>query len=265
MQYPGLSGSTTVLITAGASGIGRTTAESFLAAGARVHICDIDSAALDNCSNANPGLTASVTDVSDATEVDRLFEQFNAHHGHLDVLINNAGIAGPTALVEDVDVDAWKQCISVSLSGAFFCARKAAPLLKARRSGSIINMASTAALFGFPLRSAYAAAKWGVVGLTKTWAMELGPFGIRVNAICPGSVSGPRIDGVIERDAQQRQLSAEQVRDVYLRQSSMRLFVDAQDIANMALFLSSDLGRNVSGQAIGVDGHTEGLSNTLDS
>jgi NAD(P)-dependent dehydrogenase (short-subunit alcohol dehydrogenase family) len=136
--------------------------------------------------------------------------------------------------------------------------------MKKAGGGSIINIASNAALFGFPLRSAYAAAKWGLIGLTKTWAMELGPDKIRVNALCPGSVNGPRIEGVIEKDAAERGVSTDAIRDIYQRQSSMRLFVDAQDVANMALFLSSDLGATISGQAMGIDGHTEGLSNWLD-
>ena len=110
----------------------------------------------------------------------------------------------------------------------------------------------------------YVAAKWAMVGLTKTWAMELGPFKIRVNAICPGSVSGPRIDAVIERDAAERGMSTAEIRDVYQRQSSMRRFTDAEDVANMAVFLASPLGAGVSGQALGVDGHTESLSNWLD-
>ena len=137
------------------------------------------------------------------------------------------------------------------------------PLLQKGGGGSIINVASNAGFFGLPLRSAYAASKWAVIGLTKTWAMELGPYNIRVNALCPGSVSGPRIDAVIERDAEERGVSAEAVRSVYARQSSLRRFVEASDVAALALFLSSDLGASISGQAIGVDGHTESLANTL--
>jgi len=150
------------------------------------------------------------------------------------------------------------------LNGPFYVTSKAVPLLKRAGGGSIINIASNAALFGFPLRSAYTAAKWGLIGLTKTWAMELGPDNIRVNALCPGSVNGSRIESVIKKDAVERGVSTDEIRDIYQRQSSMRLFVDAQDVANMALFLSSDLGAKISGQAMGIDGHTEGLSNWLD-
>jgi NAD(P)-dependent dehydrogenase (short-subunit alcohol dehydrogenase family) len=183
------------------------------------------------------------------------------NYGRLDILINNAGIAGPTGAVEDLDIEAWNATINVDLSGTFYVTRLAVPMLKQTGAGSIVNIASTAALFGFPLRSPYAAAKWALIGLTKTWAMELGPNNIRVNAICPGSVNGPRIDSVIEQDAIKRGVTAEEIRDVYQRQTSMRLFVDAEDIAQMAVYLSSPAGGKISGQSIAVDGHTEGLSN----
>ena len=255
---------TTVLITAGASGIGRVIAENFASQNARVHIADISQAAIDDCLQANPGITASLCDVSDSQQVASLFDSFRAHHQQLDVLINNAGIAGPTAAVEDIDLAGWQQTLDVDLTGSFMVTRLAVPMLKASGGGSIINMSSSAGLFGCPLRSPYVAAKWAMIGLTKTWAMELGPFKIRVNAICPGSVSGPRIDAVIERDAAERGMNADEIRDVYQRQSSMRRFTDAEDVANMAVFLASGLGAGVSGQALGVDGHTESLSNWLD-
>jgi NAD(P)-dependent dehydrogenase (short-subunit alcohol dehydrogenase family) len=133
-------------------------------------------------------------------------------------------------------------------------------LLKQGAAGSIINMASSAGLHGCPLRSPYVASKWALIGLTKTWAMELGPAGIRVNAICPGSVAGPRIDGVIERDAARRGTSNEHIRESYQRQSSLRRFVDASEIASLAIFLASEAGAGISGQAMSVDGHTESLS-----
>lgn len=264
MKLSGLDDSKTILVTAGASGIGKSIAEAFLATGARVHVCDIDQTAIDDFLNKNSGSAATCTDVADPIAVGELFDEIAERYGNLGVLINNAGIAGETAGVEDADVDAWKRCIDVDLSGPFYCTRRATPLLKQVAGASILNVSSTAGLFGFPMRSAYAASKWALIGLTKTWAMELGPHNIRVNAICPGSVSGDRIEGVIERDAAARAMPAERVREVYLRQSSMRTFVDRDDIANTALFLASDLGRRISGQAIAVDGHTEGLSNWLD-
>lgn len=254
----------TVLITAGASGIGRVIAESFLRHKASVYIADISQSTLDDCVTANPGLKASRCDVSDADQVFKLFEDFKQHNQHLDILINNAGIAGPTAAVEEIGIDEWQQTLDVDLTGTFLVTRLAVPLLKQAGGGSIINMSSSAGLFGCPLRSPYVASKWAIVGLTKTWAMELGPFNIRVNAICPGSVAGPRIDGVIERDAAERGITAKKIRDVYQRQSSMRDFVKAEDVANMAIYLASESGAMVSGQALGIDGHTESLSNWLD-
>ena len=154
----------------------------------------------------------------------------------------------------------WRRTIDVDLNAQFYCTKYAIPMLKASGGGSIVMMASNAALFGYPLRSPYTAAKWALIGLTKTLAMELGPHGIRVNALCPCSVEGPRIDGVIEREAAKRGVSAEKVREDYQRQSSLRTFVSPGDVAAMALFLVSDLGAKISGQAIGVDGHTESLA-----
>jgi NAD(P)-dependent dehydrogenase (short-subunit alcohol dehydrogenase family) len=256
----GLGPQTVVLITAGANGIGRNIAEKYLSYGCKVHVCDINQDSIDNFIKANPSATASITDVSNVTQVEKMFNDFKGLYSHLDILVNNAGIAGPTALVEDIDPDDWAQTINIDLNGPFHCTKFAVPLLKANGSGSIINIASNAALFGFPMRSPYCASKWALVGLTKTWAMELGPHNIRVNALCPGSVTGERIDGVIERDAASRGVSAQEVRDIYAEQSSMRLFVTPDDISNLAIFLSSKLGASMSGQIMGVDGHTENLS-----
>ncbi|MFK8046955.1 MAG: SDR family oxidoreductase [Halioglobus sp.] len=253
-----------VLVTAGAAGIGRCIAEKFLAGGCRVHVCDISQKSIDEFLEANPSASASLADVSTPSQVDLLFTELLELYGQLDVLVNNAGVAGPTAAVEDIEVEQWDQTIAVDLNGPFYVTRQAVPLLKKAGGGSIVNIASTAALFGFPLRSAYAAAKWALIGLTKTWAMELGPHNIRVNALCPGSVNGERIERVISNDAQERGVSADSIRTIYQRQSSMRLFVEAEDIANTAFFLGSDLGRAISGQSVAVDGHTEGLSNWLD-
>jgi NAD(P)-dependent dehydrogenase (short-subunit alcohol dehydrogenase family) len=231
-------------------------------AGIAAHICDIDKTAIGACIAANPEFTASCADVSRVEQVDAVFADLARHHGRLDILVNNVGVSGPTAAVEDIDPADWDRTIAVDLSSAFYVTRKAVPLLRAAR-GSIVNIASNAALFGVPLRSPYAASKWALIGLTRTWAMELGPAGVRVNAICPGSVEGSRIDGVIERDAALRGVAPETIREVYLRQSSMRVFVGADDIAAMVCFLCSDAGKNISGQSIAIDGHTENLSNWL--
>ena len=254
----------TVLISGAASGIGRSIAEAFIAEGAQVHICDVSVGAIAEFLEANPNATATLADVSKTGDVDKVFADFDEKHDQLNILINNAGISGPSAAVEDVATDAWDQCLAVNLNGAFYMTNRAVPLLKQTGGGCIINMSSSAGLFGTPMRSPYAASKWGLIGLTKTWAMELGPYNIRVNAVCPGCVSGPRIDGVIERDAEERGVSPEEIRDVYQRQSSMRTFVLPEEIADTVLFLASEKAGKVSGQAMSVDGHTETLANWLD-
>ena len=252
-----------VMISAGAAGIGSVIAETFLAHGCHVHICDIDADAISEFLQRNPSASATRADISNVAEVEDVFDDLAGRYGRLDVLVNNAGIAGPTAHVEDVEPEEWEKTIAVNLNGHFYCTRKAIPLLK-DSCGCIINIASSVAFMGCPGRAPYTASKWAIVGLTKTLAMELGPDGVRVNAICPGSVDGDRLNSVIERDAKKRGQSIETIRDVYLRQSSLRTFISAEDIANLALFLASDLGSKISGQAIGLDGHTETLANWLD-
>lgn len=259
-----LSDSLVVLVTGGATGIGREMATRFARDGHRVHVCDIDPAAIEALLADTSQVTASVADVAEVADVDRVFDDIAERYGQLDVLVNNAGIAGPTAAAEDIEPAEWDRTIAVSLSGQFYCLRRAIPMIRESSSGSILFVASNAALFGFPLRLAYAASKWALVGMTKTLAMELGVDGIRVNAICPGSVSGPRIDAVIERDAAQRGKTPEDIRCLYERQSSLRCFVEAEDVAALANFLCSREGAKISGQTIGVDGHTESLSNWMD-
>ena len=260
VSLPGLDGNTRALVTAGAGGIGRAIADQLLACGAKVHVCDIDASAVEEFLTDQPGATATRGDVSDTCHVERLFEDVGRELGGLDVLVNNVGVSGPTAPVEDISPADWDRTVAVDLNAHFYCTRLAVPLIKAAGGGSIVNIASNAAFFGCALRAHYTACKWALLGFTRTLAVELGPHGIRVNAVCPGSVSGPRIDAVIERDAATRGVSPERVRDSYLRQSSMRRFVDATEVAGVVGFLCSDLAASISGQAIGVDGHTENLS-----
>jgi NAD(P)-dependent dehydrogenase (short-subunit alcohol dehydrogenase family) len=253
-----------VLISGGASGVGRKIAESFLEDGANVHVCDSSASMIEEFLALCPRATATQADITTIGDVTRVFEDFTANYPELNVLVNNAGISGPIAHVEDIDPEDWDRCIAVDLNGTFYMTRRAVPMMRAAGGGAIINIASTAGLFGTPLRSPYAASKWGKIGLTKTWAMELGPDNIRVNAVCPGCVSGPRIEAVIEKDAKKRNVPVEQVRDVYLRQSSMRTFVSAEEVAEAVLFLASESAGKISGQTIAIDGHTETLSNWLD-
>jgi NAD(P)-dependent dehydrogenase (short-subunit alcohol dehydrogenase family) len=248
-----------VIVTAAGSGIGRITALSFAKAGAKVFICDVDQTSLDKTLAEEPELEGLLCDVADEAQVARLFEKAVAHLGGLDVLVNNAGVAGPTALLEDITLEDWRRCMAVNLDSAFLCARAGIPHLKVQRSGSIVNLSSTAGLFGFPRRAPYCSAKWAIRGLTKTLAVELGPFGIRCNCICPGAVEGPRIDRVIAAEADKTGRSVNEVRMQYADQSSMKTFISPHDIAHAIMFLSSSAGARISGQEIAVDGHTETL------
>jgi NAD(P)-dependent dehydrogenase (short-subunit alcohol dehydrogenase family) len=257
--FRGLDQAKVFLITAGASGIGSSIARAALAQGCRVHVCDVAVDTVRQFLADNPGASATVADVSAPADVERLFADL-ARLGRLDVLVNCAGISGPVAAVEDISVADWDRTIAVDLNGAFYVTRRAVPMLKAAGGGSIINISSSAAFGGCPLRSPYSAAKWALLGLTKTWAMELGPAKIRVNALCPGSVNGPRIDRVIDAAAKELGVEPQVVRRRYLDQTSLGIFVEAEDIAQMILFLASDLGAAISGQIIGIDGHTESLS-----
>lgn len=240
-----------VLITAGAGGIGRVMAETFVEAGAKVHICDVVQSAVDETVRAL-GVTATLCDVSNLEQVDRLFADVKKHLGGLDVLVNNAGIAGPTGKVEEISIEDWRRCIDIDLNGMFYCTRLAMPMLKAAGGGAIINLSSAAGRLGFPFRTPYAAAKWGVVGFTRSLSMEVGSDNIRVNAIQPGVVEGERIDRVIEAKAKAVGISFEEQKKISLERVSMRTMVSPQDIANMALYLASDAGKHVTGQAISV-------------
>ena len=252
-----------VVIIAGASGIGKEIAAAYDRENCRVFVCDISDDFIKTFKNDYPNIFIKKTDVSVYDDVAGFFKQVKKEEHSIDVLVNCAGIAGPTAVLEDIDPDDWDHTIRVNLNGMFYCLKEAIPLLKKSEYPSIINIASSASFFGFPLRSPYTAAKWAVIGLTKTLAMELGSEGIRVNAICPGSVRGNRINRVIEADALEQKKTVEEIEKLYLSQVSMKTFVEPEDVSNLAMFLSSDLGRYISGQAIGLDGHTEGLSNNL--
>jgi NAD(P)-dependent dehydrogenase (short-subunit alcohol dehydrogenase family) len=249
-----------VLVTAGAAGIGKAFAEVFADAGAKVFICDVDRSALDAFQAAHPGFGTGLADVADSRQVDGLFDQASVFLGGLDVLINNAGIAGPTAAVEDIAIADWDRTIAIDLNGMFYCTRRAVPMLKSAGGGSIINLSSVAGRLGFPLRTPYSAAKWAVVGFTKSLAIELGPANIRVNAIQPGVVEGERIERVIAAKAKALGLTHEDYRRQLVSKVSLRRTVSPIDIANMALFLATDAGKNISGQALSVCGNVETLA-----
>jgi NAD(P)-dependent dehydrogenase (short-subunit alcohol dehydrogenase family) len=248
-----------VLITAGAGGIGLAIAERLALHGARLFVCDISDEALDAFGRSLPDAGRIKADVSDENDVDRLFEAVADKLGGLDALINNAGIAGPTGAIEDIDPAEWRRCIDICLNGQFLCARRAVPMLKAAGGGSIIAMSSAAGKFGYAYRTPYSSAKFGIIGLTESLAKELGPHNIRVNAIRPGIVEGPRMFGVIRDRAKQVGVSYEEMEQEYMAKISLRRMVTQQDIAAITAFLLSDAGSNVSGQSIGIDGNMETL------
>jgi NAD(P)-dependent dehydrogenase (short-subunit alcohol dehydrogenase family) len=219
-----------------------------------VHICDIDEKALKEMSTLLPQLTQTRADVASVTDVERLFQEAKRSLGGLDVLVNNAGIAGPTARVEDIRPEDWDRCIAVDLNGMFYCTRKAMPLIKAAGGGSIINLSSIAGRFGFALRSPYSAAKWAVVGFTQSLAVEAGPDKVRVNCIQPGIVEGERVERIVAAKAEQLGVEPQQILARMVEGIALKTTVTAQDIANTALFLASDAGRHISGQAISVCG-----------
>ncbi len=248
-----------VLITGGGAGIGKATAEAFLDAGQRVHICDLDEAVLQSALSEMPNASGNAADVTREEDVELLFAAALDSLGGLDVLVNCVGVSGPAGPLETLSLQDWRSCLAANLDSAFLCCRKAASILKDQGQGLIVNFSSTAGQMGYPNRSPYATAKWGIIGLTKSLAMELGPFGVRVNALCPGPVEGPRMDRVIAMEAEASGRDAADIRRGYASTTSLRCFVSNQDIASMILFLASPAGARVSGQALAVDGHTERL------
>ena len=251
-----------VLVTAGASGIGLAIARGFAGADARLHIVDIDPDGLERCRSDWPyadALVISAADVAEEGAVKEVFNQQKAAFNGIDVLVNCAGVKGPTGPVESLRLGDWQRCIAVNLQASFLCCKYAVPMMKQRSEGNIINISSTAGWHGYPLRSPYAAAKWGVIGLTKSLAMELGPSGIRVNAICPGSVTGARMDTVIADEAKEKNVTEEEIREKYTNSVSLRSFIEPEDIADTAMFLASRQASKITGQSISVDGHLESV------
>ncbi len=242
-----------VLITAGASGVGYAMAEVFDREGWQVWIADLDGEAV---AAAPAHWQRSTVNVADEAAVAGLFAEIDTAWGGLDALCANAGVAGPTAAIEDVSLQDWQSCVAVNLEGAFLAAKYAAPMMKAATQGAIVVTSSTAGQYGYPYRAPYSAAKWAVIGLTKTLAMELGPHGVRANVICPGAVEGPRMEGVLAREAAAKGMSRDAVYDGYASGTAMGSFIEGRDVAEMAAFLASDAARLVSGQVIAVDGFT---------
>ncbi len=246
-----------VLITGGGSGIGLTLARRFSAEGAQVALCDADPKAVESAAAALPGAIARTCDVTDAAQMDAFLAEVETAWGGIDVVCANAGTGGPAGRIEDLDYQAWQDCVAVNLHGAFLTCRWAARLMRAQGSGCIIITSSTSGQWGHPLRSPYCASKWALVGLTKTLAMELGPAGVRVNAICPGAVEGDRMDRVVAMEAAAAGRDEADVRAQYVSGVSMRTWVTADDLADTVLFLASPAASKISGQILAIDGHTE--------
>jgi len=248
-----------VVITAGAAGIGRAIADAFAAAGARLALCDVDAEALAAAREALPEAMAVEADVADASAVAAMVDRVAGELGGLDVVVNNAGIAGPTAAIEDIEAADWHRTIDVNLNGQYHVAARTMPLLKRTGDGLLINIASVAGRLGYAFRTPYAASKWAVVGLTASLAKEAGPAGVRVNAILPGVVRGPRIERVIAARAAALGLDYGEMERRYLEKVSLRRMVEPEDVAATALFLAAPGGRNISGQALSVCGNVEDL------
>ena len=258
LERRGLRPGLRVLVTGGAGGIGLAIARACHDEGARVHVCDIDAGRLAGPDSALPQeVGRSHADVGRASDVDRLFDDVRQSLGGLDVLVNNAVVTGPVGAIENNDPDDWARTIHVNLVGHFHCTRRAVPLLREAGGGSIVNLSSIAGRLGFPQRSAYAASKWAIVGLTESLAMELGPDDIRVNAILPGIFAGERQARVQRERAGALGIGEAEMADRYVSNVSLHRKVDAQEIADTVIWLCSEAARSVSGRSIGVCGNVE--------
>jgi NAD(P)-dependent dehydrogenase (short-subunit alcohol dehydrogenase family) len=255
MQIAGLR----VMVSAGASGIGLEIARAFVREGAKVHVCDVDDGALSALARSDPAIGRTRCDVASREEVARFFHEGVAALGGLDCFVNNAGIAGPTGKVDEIDPAEWDRCIAIDLTGQFNCARLAVPHLRKSSNASLMNVSSLAGRLGFAMRTPYAAAKWGVIGLTRSLAIELGPDRIRVNALLPGIVAGDRQERVLTAKAKARGISFEEMEKLVFSYSSLKEYVTPQQLADLAVFVASPRGRMISGQALSVDGDTNML------
>ena len=247
-----------IIISAGASGIGWSAAKLFLNRGATVYICDIDKNLIKKAKKHpqnNKKLFSYECDASNENEVSSFFKQVLKKTKKIDALINNVGIAGPTGTIEKLKSKDWEQTLKVNVISHFYFSKLAIPMLKKNKGGSIINISSGAGIMGFPLRSPYAASKWAVIGMTKTLAMELGKFKIRVNAVCPGTIKGDRMVRVIRDKAKFLKVSRKKVEKEFISMASMNSWIYEEDIGKLCSFLISKDGERISGQTIPVDGN----------
>ena len=252
-----------IIISAAADGIGWSIAQECMSNGALVYVSDKNKEALDNISKHDlyeKQLFLDRVNTHDFQEVENYFNKIKDKIDKIDALINNVGISGPTGKLENLDIDDWKETIDININSHFYYTKLAIPLLKKNNGGSIINLSSTAGLFGFPLRIPYAASTWAIIGMTKSLAIELGEFNVRVNAICPGSVSGDRMKRVIGAKAKSLGVTEDSLQKDYESMISLKTFVNKEDIANMAVFLLSQEAHKISGQVMTIDGNTERMN-----
>ncbi|WP_181305474.1 SDR family oxidoreductase [Rufibacter sp. XAAS-G3-1] len=249
-----------VVVTAGAAGIGLEIVKAFAATGATVFVCDINETALEELKQNVPGVLTKVCDISNRSDVESMVTFGAEALGGLDVLVNNAGIAGPTAPVEEINPQDWEKVMQVDINGTFYVTRAAIPFLKKSAAGVILNMSSLAGRFGYENRSPYSTAKWGIIGFTKTLSIELGKYGVRANAILPGAVAGPRIDHVLQSRAEANGTTLEEEKDKAMAIQSLKGFVDPKNIAALVVFLASDSAKMISGQILPIDGDAQAAS-----
>ena len=241
------------IVTGGGSGIGEATAKVFAEAGATVVVIGRRSELLERVAKEIGG-HAMVCDVSDQAQVRKMFAQVLKISGQIDILLNNAGGAGPIASVAEVDMEAWIQCMNINLVGAMFCLQEAARIMGAQKSGSIINMSSLMGIQGYPMRSAYVASKFALIGITETMARELGPLNVRVNALMPGAVSGENMDRILARRAEVEGRSTEEIeRENYTDIAALKRWVSPEEVGRAALYYASDLSSAITGDKMKVD------------
>ena len=246
-----------VIVTAGGSGIGRAIVDRFVAAGAQVHVCDVQPDFLQEAIDSSDAVSGSLADVGNPEDVENLVAQAVTRMGGVDVLVNNAGIGGPRAALEDISYEDWDRTIKVNLNGMFYCIKNVAPHMKSQNSGSIVNISTASAKVALPLRSPYVASKVGVLGLTHTVAREYGPFGIRCNAILPGLIDNERGRGIVANQAKERGITPEEREAEFLEFISLKCWIDPSEVGDLAVFLASHSGRHITGQEIGMDGNVE--------
>ena len=246
-----------VIVTAGASGIGLAIAQTFLAQGAKVFICDVLQESLDTALSGHAGLQGGLADVGNPMHVEKFFHHAIATMGGIDVLVNNAGIGGPCAKIEEIDYSDWDDCIRVNLSGMFYCAKQVIPAMKEQRSGSIINISTISAKTGLPNRLPYVASKVGVLGFTHNLARELGEHNIRCNTILPGLIDNPRGRMLVDKLAAEKSIGVKEAEREYLKYISLRTWIQPSEIAETAYFLASPAASRITAQEIAVDGNIE--------